>query len=136
MNKIISDALMAIVRHCITTQTPFTLVLNNHGGWDKPLPVQLKEASKFMVNMVHTDLSDSHINQDGDIVIVIGIDDVVYTKVLVSSDVNSAGLIGEPMLITKHFDETPASLQDEPVVYGLRHSMECFKKNNPHLFKD
>lgn len=135
MNTIINDALVSLVKHFVAEQLPFTLIVDNHNNWDKPLPERLSSTTRFKLNVQNTDLSDSYIDKDGNIVITAGIDDIVYTKVLEACDIHSVGPLDKIDLVIKQFIEEP-----EVIATGLKlpidtkHSMECLRKFNPEYF--
>ena len=136
MNDIINTALLALTKFYITAQIPFALTLDNHNNWDTVLPNRLKTENKFLLNMQNTDLKDSYIDTNGDIIITAGIDDIIYTKILEACDVHSIGLVGKIPIIVKSFSELPAqAVSHSKIQTDTKHSMECMCRNNPKLFK-
>lgn len=137
MNDIINSALMELVCKFVSGSEPFSLIVDNHNNWDKPLPERLSKLPNFLLNIQNTDLEDSYVESNGDIVITAGIDDVVYTKVLEAADIHAIGYLGKPSLIIKQFKETPTLTPISPTMpskEALQHSMDAFKKYNPSLF--
>ena len=134
--EIINNALLDLAEYYISSNIEFFIVIDNHDNWDQPLPARLK-GPQFLLNIVETDLEESYIHSNGDIVITAGIDDVVYTKVLDQSDIHAIGPLGQPPMITKSFTEKPEFQPISPYMPdadGLLKSMEAFKKHNPSLF--
>ena len=137
---VVSNALLDLVRIYINDQVPFTVIIDNNDNWDKTLPNRL--GKRFILNMENTDLSDSNVSDDGSIQLIIGIDDVVYTKIIHTSDIHAVGDLGKTPLVVKSFIEHPPMPVVDykhptlPKVEDLVKSFECFKKYNPQLFKE
>ena len=137
MNDIIESVLMELTYEFVSSSEEFAIVIDNHNNWDKPLPERLRTAKQFILNMQNTDLEDSYIAENGDIILTAGIDDVVYTKVLEVADIHCVGYIGLPALVIKQYRDTPTMEPLSPSMpsdEALSHSMETFKKYNPSLF--
>ena len=138
INNIISTAVLDIVKAYINNQEPFTLIINNNHNWDKALPDRL--GSRFLLNMENTDLEDSYVDDNGDIVLTIGINDVVYTTALISADIHAVGPLKKEPLITKQFKEelalpvTTSKANTIPSNADIVHSMQLFELHNPQLF--
>ena len=137
MNTIISNALLELAAHYVSTGTPFTITLDNHNNWDNTLPDRLKIQQRFVLNMENTDLTDSYVTDNGDVILVAGIDDIVYTKTLNHTDVHCIGLLGKKPLIVKQFIEEPI-LESKgytvPTKDAIKQSISAFKKYNPEMF--
>ena len=141
---IINNALIELIKDYITNQEPFSLVVDNHNNWDKTLPDRLKAEKKIMFNIENTDLSDSYVEENGNIVIYVGIDGEVYSKILTREDIHAVGPIKKTPIIMKPFVEKPAIAEinvpkieiSEETEKLQQHSMKCFAKNNPDLVKE
>lgn len=129
---IITTAIEELLFYYITEQIPFTLTVDNYNNWDKPLPARL-ELPQFTLNIENTDLEESYVHSNGDIVITAGIDDFIYQKVFTAVDIAAIGTIEDGPVIRKPYKEYPQKDASKPSIAtdGVMHSLECFVKNNP-----
>ncbi len=135
METIINTAILDLVKFYITNKTPFSITIDNHNNWDTILPSRLSDKKRFRLDMQNTDLSDSYVDTNGDIIITAGIDDTVYTKVLEACDIHTIGLLQKEPIITKQFKEIPNSvIKPKAIPTNVEHSMDYMRRNNPHLF--
>ena len=138
MEEIINKSIINLAKYFVIEQIPFTIVLDNHNTWDNELPERLSTQKKFLLKMQNTDLSDSYIDEQNNLIIAAGIDNNVYTKVLEGLDVHSIGLVDREPLIVKQFIEYPEVVQSKKKTKTddeIEHSMSSMIKNNPSFFK-
>jgi len=138
MRDILSNAIEDLLVYYVSEQIPFSIIVDNHNDWDIQLPERLNKLPNFLLNVQNTDLEDSYVSAEGDVIITAGIDDIVYQKAFKACDVHAIGAMGKQADIVKQFRDEPLikALSPEPAdEAGLLHSMECFKKYNPSLFK-
>ena len=130
-NEIISKAVVQLTTHYIIEQIPFNIMLiNNDVDWEPALPEELQNIV-VPFSMLNTDLEDSYASEKG-IVLTVGIDDIVYTKVIRSYDIQAVGEHGKPYALIKQFTETPKDYV--PIEGSVKWSDEVLAKYNPHLF--
>ena len=140
---IINYALLDLVEYYIQRVEPFSIIIDNHNNWNLQLPDRLKSLPRFLLNLENSDLEDSYIDKENNIILTAGIDDIVYTKKLLPEDIHSVGPLKNPTLLEKSFVDQPplkpqnlAIKQSMPDDAQLAHSMACMQAHNPNLFKD
>lgn len=130
-NRIVSNAVMQLATHYVVDQVPFNIVtVNNDTGWEPAMPKELQGIS-ILFNIINTDLEDTYF-ENGNIILAVGINDVVHTKTIGSHDIHSIGEYDKPFAITKQFKEELA--EDTFIKGSLTFSKEVLIKFNPHLF--
>ncbi len=137
MQSIINQALLELLKLYVAKQVEFSITLDNHNNWDIVLPSRLSGLTRFRLDMksTGTDLSDSYIDDNGDVVLTAGIDGTVYTKVIEACDIHEIGPLLKLPIITKQYVETPSvKAAPKAVPVDIEHSMGCMRKNNPEMF--
>ena len=138
MNDIISNAIEDLLVYYVSNNLEFSIILDNHNDWDIELPERLNKLDSFRLNLVNTDLDDSYIDSNGDIILIAGIDDVVYTKVFKACDIHAIGVVDGAPLIVKQFRDEPLIKPLSPQLpskEAMKRSVDALKKYNPQLFK-
>ena len=123
--------MIQLTTYYIVEQIPFNIMLiNNTVGWEPALPEEHRDVV-VPFSMLNTDLEDSYASEKG-IVLTVGINDVVHTKVIRSYDIQAIGEYGKPYDIIKQFTEKPEDYV--PIEGSVKWSDEVLAKYNPHLF--
>lgn len=135
MNEIISQSILDLIKYFVLNQLSFSITVDNNNNWDNELPLRLKEVTRFRLDMKNTDLSDSYVEKNGDIIIVAGIDNLIYTKVIEACDVHSIGEFQKEPLIIKQFVEKPQIIREKKLTETENQSsMDAMRKHNPKYF--
>ena len=127
---------MDLLSYYITNQLPCTIKVQNYDDWDKPLPSRLS-VPQFTLNIEQTDLEESYVGSDGSVWLTAGIDDVVYHKEFKACDIAAIGPVGKlPVMLKPYVEEQKVkhTLPKLAGTSGVKHSVECFKRNNPDMF--
>lgn len=130
MEKIISTAIYQIAVKMVNEQQEFNIVTtNNTKGWSPALPEALLNTD-VLFNIINSDLEDSYVDAYGNVHITVGIDNVVYTKLLHTYDIHAIGYYNEGLAITKQFKEPNTTTK---IIGSEKHSMNMLLKLNPHF---
>ena len=123
------DKLVSAVMYYVTAQQPFKVVLNNHKNW---MPAKFDKLPALTFDIDLTDLEESYIDSAGNIVLTVGIDDVVYNQVITAHDI--LGIVQVGKVLTRELLAQVPELLTTPGT--PEHSHNCFVRHNKHLQKE
>jgi len=139
----LSNHMLETVKNLITLQIPFSLAIDNWNNWDEKFPEKLREKDRFMINIKEQALEDSYADESDNIVIVIDIQGLTYTKKLDISDIHAISFDVEfPPFMLKNYKDKPEIKEEKKELKvdidmddeGIKTSMNAFRKYNKELF--